>query len=194
MSKIRTSTDVEANDLMDMIIYNDNENLKNCSYCTVRSARRKDKTIYIKGKPIYLDNMEDEFIKYFRNRSNSVELYKKHRKRKRLRKKKNQFRNNDVNINNGINKNINNNEIEKPIDDINKNNNNNNHNNIKGKKTKKVSFLNPEFVVIIDVESYKKFNEENTCKDPYDEYIKNNNINNNKENNKDKVLCSCFIM
>ena len=37
----------------------------------------------------------------------------------------------------------------------------------KNGKQKKVAFL-PNFVTIIDVESYKKFNEENTCKDPFE--------------------------
>ena len=55
------------------------------------------------------------------------------------------------------------------------------------KKIKKVKFMEPMFVNIIEVESYKKFNEENTSKDPFD------NINQEKEN-KAKVLCSCLIV
>ena len=62
---------------------------------------------------------------------------------------------------------------------------------------KKVVFL-PNFLTIIDVESYKKFNEENTCKDPFEnmEIINGRiNIKNNDEeaDGKARVLCSCVI-
>ena len=57
----------------------------------------------------------------------------------------------------------------------------------KEKKIKKVTFMEPMFVNIIEVESYKKYNEENTSKDPYF-YI------NNKNDNKENVLCSCSII
>ena len=67
----------------------------------------------------------------------------------------------------------------------------------KNGKQKKVAFL-PNFVTIIDVESYKKFNEENTCKDPFEnmEIINGHiNIKNNDEeaDGKARVLCSCVI-
>ena len=67
----------------------------------------------------------------------------------------------------------------------------------KNGKQKKVAFL-PNFVTIIDVESYKKFNEENTCKDPFEnmEIINGRiNIKNNDEeaDGKARVLCSCVI-
>ena len=64
-------------------------------------------------------------------------------------------------------------------------NNNNKDLNNKKEKEKKVKFLEPEFVHIIEVESYKKFNEENTSKDPFF-------VDETKEN-KTKVMCSCFI-
>ena len=62
-----------------------------------------------------------------------------------------------------------------------------------------MAFL-PNFVTIIDVESYKKFNAENTCKDPFENMeivnghinIKNNN-DDDEADGKTKVLCSCFI-
>ena len=53
-------------------------------------------------------------------------------------------------------------------------------------KKKRVKFMEPMFVNIIEVESYKKFNEINTCKDPF------NYIDNNED--KENVLCSCFII
>ena len=59
----------------------------------------------------------------------------------------------------------------------------------KEKKIKRVKFLQPIFINIIEVESYKKFNEENTSKDPY-EY---SNESNNRNDNKDYVMCSCFV-
>ena len=52
-------------------------------------------------------------------------------------------------------------------------------------KEKKVKFLEPEFVQIIEVESYKKYNVENTSKDPY--------FADEKKENKANVMCSCFI-
>ena len=53
---------------------------------------------------------------------------------------------------------------------------------------------------VIYVESYKKFNAENTCKDPFENMeivngqlsIKTNN-NDDEADGKTKVLCSCFI-
>ena len=67
----------------------------------------------------------------------------------------------------------------------------------KNGKQKKVAFL-PNFVTIIDVESYKKFNEENTCKDPFENMeIINGHINIKKNDDeadgKARVLCSCVI-
>ena len=59
--------------------------------------------------------------------------------------------------------------------------------NRKRKKKKEVKFMEPQFVEIINVESYKKFNEENTSKDPYDK------DENDKKENKSKLMCSCFI-
>ena len=63
--------------------------------------------------------------------------------------------------------------------------NNINLENIVKEKEKKVKFLEPEFVQIIEVESYKKYNMENTCKDPF--------FPDNKKEEKTKFMCSCFI-
>ena len=65
------------------------------------------------------------------------------------------------------------------------------------KPAKKVAF-SPDLVEIIDVESYKKFNEENTCKDPFDnmEFVNGTikiNHNDDEANGKAKALCTCFI-
>ena len=85
-------------------------------------------------------------------------------------------------IENDIN-NINNNANNKILDKTNNNENNNKDN----KKKKEVKFLEPQFVEVIYVESYKKYNEENTSKDPY---FGNDN---NKDENKTKLMCSCLI-
>ena len=105
-------------------------------------------------------------------RSNSVELYKKYNQ-----KEKKTINESNTNINN------NGNDTTEIID----------KNNIQ--KIKKVSFLKTQFVTIIDVESYKKYNEQNTCKDPY-EGINNylDNESNVNENEHERVVCCCFIM
>ena len=79
-----------------------------------------------------------------------------------------------------------NNANNKKSEETNKNNNNEN-NNKDNKKKKEVKFLEPQFVEVIYVESYKKYNEENTSKDPY---FGNDN---NKDENKTKLMCSCLI-
>ena len=73
------------------------------------------------------------------------------------------------------------------------------------KENKKVTFIEPDFFTIIDVESYKKFNAENTCKDPFEDMdflnninnLNNININNNNKKNeendgKERINCSCL--
>ena len=54
------------------------------------------------------------------------------------------------------------------------------------KKKKKVKFMEPIFVDIIEIESFKKFNEENTHKEQFNYYIDGNE-------DKENVLCSCYI-
>ena len=131
-----------------------------------------------------------------RKRSDSVDLYKKKRrerekenKNKKESKKestKNVKINNNSNIYN-ISENINTKKSSKSL---------------KNGKEKKVSFPK-NFVTILDVESYKKFNFENTCKDPFEdseflEKIQNGLIRlDDKEeeepDGKARVNCSCFI-
>ena len=122
-----------------------------------------------------------------RKRSNSINLYKKQRKNKESNIKKRISRK-DLGSN-----------IEKEIKIAKKSSKN-----LRGKK---VSFLKPNFVTIIDVESYKKYNEENTCKDPFEdmEYSHNMNLDHINKNNsrnieddeevdgKERVQCTCSI-
>jgi hypothetical protein len=63
-----------------------------------------------------------------------------------------------------------------------------------GKQNKRVTFLESKFVTIIEVESYKKYNEINACKDPYEKFYKNNDTGNNCCLGNDKVNCSCLIV
>ena len=140
------------------------------------------------GKKCVIDYEEDnnETSLSTRKRSNSVNLYKKQRKNKERRIKKRISRKDvDNNIENEI--------IPKKSS--------------KNLRNKKVTFLKPNFVTIIDVESYKKYNEENTCKDPFEdlEYINNMNldhINKNiskinedeeEDDGKERVQCTCLI-
>ena len=127
----------------------------------------------------HLKENGDYFPQNRRVRSDSIKLYKKHNKEKK---------NLEIKKSNNIN-----------IEDTNENSNifKKNDKNIKqksGQSTKKVTFLKPEFVTIIDVESYKKYNEENTYKDPFEDIDNNNIINNeDKENGKENVMCTCII-
>ena len=176
--KIKTNKEIKETDIMDIILNNNSEDFQNIQSHTIKAVNMKK----IKFFKNYVQMDEDEENSFYNKlkRSNSVDLYKKH-KEKQLKKQKE-------------NNNDNNNKIEPMTEEkkINKNDNN--------KNGKKVTFLKTNFVTIIDVESYKKFNQENTSKDPYDELVNNNNnINNNKDDNekndngKEKVVCSCFI-
>ena len=110
------------------------------------------------------------------NEKNSSENIYNKSKRQQIKKIENDI--------NNINNNANNNKI---LEETNNNKNNNENNNKDNKKKKEVKFLEPQFVEVIYVESYKKYNEENTSKDPY---FGNDN---NKDENKTKLMCSCLI-
>ena len=178
---LKTKTELNENDLMDMILNNDSEDFKSIQFHSIKATNMK-KIKFFKNNVEMNESEIEEFIPFNRlKRSNSVDIYKK-RKEKKL--KKNQDKSDISNIN---------------IIENDKNEFKN------GKKIKKVSFLKPKFVTIIDVESYKKFNMENTSKDPMDFlFNNNNNINGNNNNNnfnnnnkneedKEKVVCSCYI-
>lgn len=129
------------------------------------------------------DDDDDDFVLPVKTikRSNSIKLYKRHQKDKQRREslKKESI------------KELKNEDIYNSIPD-----NNGSNRTLKTTK-KKVEFL-PNFVTIIDVESYKKFNAENTCKDPFEDAdFLNGNINliNNDEEveGKTRLNCSCFI-
>ena len=115
-------------------------------------------------------------------RSNSIKLYKKHKKDKD--KKNSSKKDNDIEVKDKAGDIF-------EISDYKKKKKNKNAN-------KKVSFPK-DFLTIIDVESYKKYNEENTCKDPFEnmEFVNgrliNTQKNNDEPNGKTSVLCSCVL-
>ena len=131
------------------------------------------------------DDEDDDFVLPVKTikRSNSIKLYKKHQKdkEKRLSLKKE----NKKDAKNGDIFSLEEKGTKRP--------------NKSSKNVNKKKVVFPQnFVTIIDVESYKKYNEENTCKDPFEnmEIINGRiNINNNDDepDGKARVLCSCII-
>jgi hypothetical protein len=129
-----------------------------------------------------------------RRRFDSVDLYKHKRSKKKKQTNKGDSCKNMKNLTLNLN--------DSPSNDGNANDDSTKS--LKNDKAKKVSFLKSNFITIIDVESYKKFNEENTYKDPFEDIeflkninnLKNLNINKNEEDiddGKERVNCTCTI-
>ena len=163
---------------LDMVLNNKIE-----SYQIIKNVRRKSSSKGSKKCLInYEDyrNDEDDTCIRTRKRSDSIKLYKKHKRDRDLRNKNNQLNSSDTQAEKKFKK-----------------------KSTKNLLNKKVSFLEPSFIITIDVESYKKYNEENTYKDPFEDIeIVNNikidhiesHINDNEiENGKESVHCSCSI-
>ena len=163
--KSRSKSVKDQNEILKMLS-NNNEFLLNSR--TKLKAENFKKMNNVRGYEQINENEDENYILHHKfHRSNSVDLYKKHK----MKKKDKTSTKEDV------------------YDYF--------------RKDKKVSFLKTGFVTIIEVESYKKYNEINTCKDPYAEIFKNmggnnnnNNINKNeqKENGKESINCSCIII
>ena len=173
-----------------------NDNINNCN-----TAESKDKNKISKEnnnspnkdeikKEKKKEDVNDDSVVQVRaiKRMNSIKLYQKHNKEKERR--------------NSLEKEIDKDTKDKSGDIINVPEVTGKNKAIKiakNVKQKKVEFL-PNFVKVIYVESYKKFNAENTCKDPFENMeivngqlsIKTNN-NGDEADGKTKVLCSCFI-
>jgi hypothetical protein len=163
---------------LDMILDNKIE-----SYQIIKNVKRKSSS---KGSNKCLINYEDyrndedDTCIRTRKRSDSIKLYKKHKRDRDLRNKNNQINSSDTQSEKKFKK-----------------------KSTKNLLNKKVSFLEPSFIIIIDVESYKKYNEENTCKDPFEdiEIINNMKIDhiephtngNAIVDGKESVHCSCSI-
>ena len=187
-----TRNQLKENENLDIIINNNIETYQIMKNKKVKIDEKGKKKALINYEEIK-NNEEDIPLLRKRKRSNSVDLYKK---QKREREKKNKLKKDST-------KNVKENIIASPE-----------NSNIPTKrpnknpkyKDKKVSFPKG-FVTVIDVESYKQFNIENTSKDPFDdlEFLKNINninnynininINNNKveDDGKERVMCSCLI-
>ena len=183
----------EKNNL-DMLFNNNDE-----SYIVAKNQKIKiESSEKKKGTIKYEEVKNDEDIPdpRTRKRSNSVDLYKKHKKEKEKKNKNNKESNKNVKLNN--------NNIYEVSESTNPITIKKSSKNIKNGKEKRVTFPK-KFVTIIDVESYKKINEENTSKDPFEDIeflnnLKNDNIINNKkkeedeeEDGKARVNCSCLI-
>ena len=158
-------------EITEIMLDNNSEFYLNMKPKTIKAENMKK----IKFYQDYGQINEKESNEFFHSnkilRSNSVELYKKHNQ-----KKKKVIDENNVNIGNNGNDIVDKNNVQKI-----------------GKSNKKVTFLKSQFVTIIDVESYKQYNAENTCKDPY-EGINNNLDSDNNVIENERVVCSCFIM
>ena len=180
-----SKNDVNENIDMDMMLNNKAESYRIIKNNKMKANHKGNKKCLIDYEENKDDNESTLTIR--RKRSNSINLYKKQRKNKESNIKKRISRK-DLGSN-----------IEKEIKIAKKSSKN-----LRGKK---VSFLKPNFVTIIDVESYKKYNEENTCKDPFEdmEYSNNMNLDHINKNNsrnieddeevdgKERVQCTCSI-
>ncbi len=161
----KKETGLYNKDKTDITLNNNSEEYLFIRSRSIKDVNMKKIQFYNNYQMNQNENEEDVPLPKIR-RSNSVDLYKKHKEKK-----------------------------------LKKNNENTNYNIIdnnpeKDKKIKKVTFLQPTFVTIIDVESYKKYKQENTSKDPYGDLINNNNNNDKKiqDDQKEQVVCCCFIV
>lgn len=125
-----------------------------------------------------------------RKARNSIVLYHEHSKNKKKGKSEDEQKNEEEGKNtiNNINNIVNNSKFSSEL------NSNNKSPKVGGAKkkakkekkvVKKVNFLEPNFVSIIDVESYKQYNLENTSKDPYFDDV---------QEGKDSVKCTCIVI
>ena len=178
-NKIINSTDDNENSII-----NNTKNLKLKNPKNEKS-KSKDQIKQIKGikSEDKKNDDEDDFVLPVKTikRSNSIRLYKRQHKEKERRESLKKESLND----------------EEKDEVLNATPDKNESNRACKTTKKKVTFL-PNFLTIIDVESYKKFNEENTCKDPFDDpnflngHI-NLNYNDDEEDGKTRLQCSCFI-
>ena len=194
-TKNKSKNDLKVKENLDIMINNNTESYKN-----TKQQKNKGETSGKKKNSINeeLDNIDEEIpdIK-IRKRSDSVNLYKKKKMEKEKRnksiKENNKRQSSKINDIYSVSESIN---IKKSSMYV------------KNSKIKKVNF-SKNFVSIIEVDSYKKYNEENTYKDPLDDLdmlrkivnkkIKKNNNKKKKEQEQEKddgkarANCSCLI-
>jgi len=165
---------------LDMVLNNKIESYQIIKNVKMKSSSKRSNKCLINYED-YRNEENDTCIRT-RKRSDSIKLYKKHK-----RDRENNLRNNNDPTSNSENQN------DKKL----------RRKSTKNLMNKKVSFLEPNFITIIDVESYKKYNEENTCKDPFEDIEIVNNMkidhiephtnDNEIDNGKESVHCSCSI-
>lgn len=180
----KSKTDIDNSKIITTTNNNINETPKDSKN---KNSKKKDKSPpknEIKQESNKKDEEEPGVPMRSISRCNSIKLYKKHKKEKDRKNKEND-KDKDTKDKSG--------------DIFNVSDNTKTKKKKKNSKNKKVKFP-PDFVTIIDVESYKKYNEENTCKDPFENMeIVNGRLVNIKNNNEDEpdgkasVLCSCMI-
>ena len=183
----KTKSDNQTTDKDDSKANINNTSLTKSKSKTSKSYNKSPQKNEIK-KEQKKDDDEDDFVLPVKTikRSNSIKLYKKHKREQERRNSLKKENEKDTKDKSGDIFNVAEVEGAKRTRKGSKNG-----------KQKKVAFL-PNFVSIIDVESYKKFNAENTCKDPFEnmEIINGHiNIKNNDDeaDGKSRVLCSCII-
>ena len=186
--KTKKNNNADETDKVEILQSSNSESYQIMKNQTPKTNSQGQKTLVNYEDNKNIDN-DDIIISKTLERTDSLKLYKKHKKEK-------EEQNNDI-------INVNKKGIIRKESLFKKQAKPNNDNK---KENKRVTFLEPEFLTIIDVESYKKFNEENTCKDPFEDMdFLNNlnnlnnyniNINNNKKNEendgKERINCTCF--
>lgn len=190
----QTKNQLKETENLDLMLNNNTESYQIMKYQKVRIDDKGKQKALINYEEIKKNEEDDPQIRT-RKRSNSVDLYKKHKREKEKKNKIKKDSNKNLIENNAISASPENTNVQTKRQ-------------IKNPKykDKKVSFPK-DFVTVIDVESYKQFNIENTSKDPFEDleflnninninnYNINININNNKDEDdgKERVTCSCLI-
>ena len=179
---------------IDMILDNNEESYLIMKYQKIKRDKIGNKKCLMNYEEMKNSDEDISNLKT-RRRSDSVDLYKKHKRERDKRSKTLKRSSKNLKLNSNL--------CDIPEnEDLNMNKKSTK--NIRNGKEKKVYFPK-KFVSIIDVESYKKYNEENTSKDPFEdmEFLKKlNNMNNldikhinegNGDDGKERVNCSCLI-
>jgi hypothetical protein len=164
---------------------------------SINNARKRSKSVLNENEVLEMLCNNPEYYKTVNPKKIKAENMKKIQFYEQMGVNKNDcydkgkqlFRNNSVDLYKKRNK-----EKMKNKDDINEFFMNDNNDQKDGKQNKRVRFLKSKFVTIIEVESYKKYNVVNACKDPYENFYKNNDTGNNCCLGNDKVNCTCFIV
>ena len=155
---IDNNKQLKKNDLMNMMGNDNPEDFQNGRSKTIMQ-KNMENIKFLQNYSRINENEIDDYIPSNKlKRCNSVDIYKKRIREKKLKNMQN--KNEHENFDNTRNLNTNDNNI------IEKN----------GKKIKRVSFVSPTLVTFINVESYKKYNQENYSDEPFERVI-NNKIN-----------------